>query len=208
MPKLKIIWRQARAHKTAAAWALLPWVPRLPTQELAALARLYHKKVIDLYENPRNVGSLDRTSKSVGTGLVGASLCGDVKKLQIQVDEKGKMVDARFPTSGCGSAIASSSLASKWIKGKTVEEALTIKNTDLPEEPCLPPVTLHCSMLAEDAVKAALADYRLKTEPETEEPRRNEPLVMPRRSHRLPAPQPCRHTGVQKPSYYSKCALI
>ncbi|XP_043328744.1 iron-sulfur cluster assembly enzyme ISCU, mitochondrial-like [Cervus canadensis] len=179
MPKLKIIWRQAQARKTAAAAgagrlrraasALLPRVPRLPTRELSAPARLYHKKVVDLYENPRNVGSLDRTSKNVGTGLVGASACGDVKKLQIQVDEKGKIVDARFKTSGCGSAIASSSLATEWIKRKTVEEALTIKNTGLPEQPCLPPVTLRCSMLAEDAVKAALADYRLKTEPETEE---------------------------------------
>ena len=169
MPKLKIIWRQARAHKTAAAWALLPWVPRLPTQELSVLARLYHKKVVDLYENPRNVGSLDRTSKSVGTGLVGASLCGDVKKLQIQVDEKGKIVDARFKTFGCGSAIASSSLATEWVKGKTVEEALTIKNTDIAKELCLPPVKLHCSMLAEDAIKAALADYKLKQEPKKEE---------------------------------------
>ncbi|KAB0343581.1 hypothetical protein FD754_020507 [Muntiacus muntjak] len=160
MPKLKIIWRQAQARKTAAAGA-----GRLRR----AASAVYPGAVVDLNENPRNVGPLDRTSKNVGTGLVGASACGDVKKLQIHVDEKGKIVDARFKTSGCGSAIASSSLASEWIKGETVEEALTIKNTDLPEEPCLPPVTLHCSMLAEDAIKAALANYRLKTEPETEE---------------------------------------
>ncbi|XP_038618994.1 LOW QUALITY PROTEIN: iron-sulfur cluster assembly enzyme ISCU, mitochondrial [Tachyglossus aculeatus] len=128
-------------------------------------ARLYHKKVVDHYENPRNVGSLDKTSKNVGTGLVGAPACGDVMKLQIQVDEKGKIVDARFKTFGCGSAIASSSLATEWVKGKTVDEALTIKNTDIAKELCLPPVKLHCSMLAEDAIKAALADYKLKQDP-------------------------------------------
>uniref|UniRef100_A0A8D2DDS2 Iron-sulfur cluster assembly enzyme ISCU n=1 Tax=Sciurus vulgaris TaxID=55149 RepID=A0A8D2DDS2_SCIVU len=122
-------------------------------------------QVVDHYENPRNVGSLDKTSKNVGTGLVGAPACGDVMKLQIQVDEKGKIVDARFKTFGCGSAIASSSLATEWVKGKTVEEALTIKNTDIAKELCLPPVKLHCSMLAEDAIKAALADYKLKQEP-------------------------------------------
>uniref|UniRef100_A0A8C9L0A6 Iron-sulfur cluster assembly enzyme ISCU n=1 Tax=Panthera tigris altaica TaxID=74533 RepID=A0A8C9L0A6_PANTA len=121
--------------------------------------------VVDHYENPRNVGSLDKTSKNVGTGLVGAPACGDVMKLQIQVDEQGKIVDARFKTFGCGSAIASSSLATEWVKGKTVEEALTIKNTDIAKELCLPPVKLHCSMLAEDAIKAALADYKLKQEP-------------------------------------------
>ncbi|KAF0031452.1 hypothetical protein F2P81_016007 [Scophthalmus maximus] len=122
----------------------------------------YHKKVVDHYENPRNVGSLDKTSKNVGTGLVGAPACGDVMKLQIEVDEQGKIVDARFKTFGCGSAIASSSLATEWVKGKTVDEALTIKNTDIAKELSLPPVKLHCSMLAEDAIKAALADYRLK----------------------------------------------
>uniref|UniRef100_A0A8C0TC72 Iron-sulfur cluster assembly enzyme ISCU n=2 Tax=Canis lupus familiaris TaxID=9615 RepID=A0A8C0TC72_CANLF len=126
-------------------------------------------QVVDHYENPRNVGSLDKTSKNVGTGLVGAPACGDVMKLQIQVDEKGKIVDARFKTFGCGSAIASSSLATEWVKGKTVEEALTIKNTDIAKELCLPPVKLHCSMLAEDAIKAALADYKLKQEPKKEE---------------------------------------
>ncbi|XP_016044674.1 iron-sulfur cluster assembly enzyme ISCU [Erinaceus europaeus] len=143
--------------------------PRLPPRELSAPARLYHKKVVDHYENPRNVGSLDKTSKNVGTGLVGAPACGDVMKLQIQVDEKGKIVDARFKTFGCGSAIASSSLATEWVKGKTVEEALAIKNTDIAKELCLPPVKLHCSMLAEDAIKAALADYKLKQEPQKRE---------------------------------------
>ena len=141
-----------------------PSGPRLPARELSA-----HKKIVDHYENPRNVGSLDKTSKNVGTGLVGAPACGDVMKLQIQVDEKGKIVDARFKTFGCGSANASSSLATEWVKGKTVEEALTIKNTDIAKELCLPPVKLHCSMLAEDAIKAALADYKLKQEPKTGE---------------------------------------
>jgi|ERR1712212_860027 len=122
----------------------------------------YHEKVVDHYENPRNVGSLDKNSKNVGTGLVGAPACGDVMKLQIQVDDNGKIVDARFKTFGCGSAIASSSLATEWVKGKSVDEALKIKNTDIAKELCLPPVKLHCSMLAEDAIKAALSDYRLK----------------------------------------------
>ncbi|XP_035638643.1 iron-sulfur cluster assembly scaffold protein IscU-like [Oncorhynchus keta] len=122
----------------------------------------YHKKVVDHYENPRNVGSLDKTSKNVGTGLVGAPACGDVMKLQIQVDDQGKIVDARFKTFGCGSAIASSSLVTEWVKGKSINEALTIKNTDIAKELSLPPVKLHCSMLAEDAIRAALNDYRLK----------------------------------------------
>ncbi|CAL8248547.1 unnamed protein product [Merluccius merluccius] len=122
----------------------------------------YHKKVVDHYENPRNVGSLDKNDQNVGTGLVGAPACGDVMKLQIQVDDSGKIVDARFKTFGCGSAIASSSLATEWVKGKSVDEALKIKNTDIAKELCLPPVKLHCSMLAEDAIKAALSDYRFK----------------------------------------------
>ncbi|XP_040010824.1 iron-sulfur cluster assembly enzyme ISCU, mitochondrial [Xiphias gladius] len=129
----------------------------------------YHKKVVDHYENPRNVGSLDKNSKNVGTGLVGAPACGDVMKLQIQVDENGKIVDAKFKTFGCGSAIASSSLATEWVKGKSVDEALKIKNTDIAKELCLPPVKLHCSMLAEDAIKAALSDYRLKQQDKEEE---------------------------------------
>ncbi|XP_056145093.1 iron-sulfur cluster assembly enzyme ISCU [Lampris incognitus] len=122
----------------------------------------YHEKVVDHYENPRNVGSLDKNAKNVGTGLVGAPACGDVMKLQVQVDENGKIVDARFKTFGCGSAIASSSLATEWVKGKTIDEALKIKNTDIAKELSLPPVKLHCSMLAEDAIKAALSDYRIK----------------------------------------------
>ncbi|KAG9354947.1 hypothetical protein AGOR_G00055510 [Albula goreensis] len=122
----------------------------------------YHKKVVDHYENPRNVGSLDKNSKNVGTGLVGAPACGDVMKLQIEVDENGKIVDARFKTFGCGSAIASSSLATEWVKGKSLDEASKIKNTEIAKELSLPPVKLHCSMLAEDAIRAALADYRLK----------------------------------------------
>ncbi|KAL5009735.1 hypothetical protein ScPMuIL_012040 [Solemya velum] len=130
---------------------------------------LYHKNVIDHYENPRNVGSLDKSDKKVGTGLVGAPACGDVMKLQIKVDDDGKIVDARFKTFGCGSAIASSSLATEWIKGKSVSEAKDIKNTDIAKELCLPPVKLHCSMLAEDAIKAALKDYRIKNQDDMED---------------------------------------
>uniref|UniRef100_UPI00398F00DF iron-sulfur cluster assembly enzyme ISCU n=1 Tax=Pristiophorus japonicus TaxID=55135 RepID=UPI00398F00DF len=135
---------------------------RLAGNTRASLTAAYHKKVVDHYENPRNVGSLDKNSKNVGTGLVGAPACGDVMKLQIEVDDDGKIIDARFKTFGCGSAIASSSLATEWVKGKTVDEALTIKNTAIAKELCLPPVKLHCSMLAEDAIKAALADYKVK----------------------------------------------
>lgn len=118
--------------------------------------------MIDHYENPRNVGSFDKNEKNVGTGLVGAPACGDVMKLQIKVDESGKIVDARFKTFGCGSAIASSSLATEWVKGKNIDEAMTIKNTAIAKELSLPPVKLHCSMLAEDAIKAALKDYKIK----------------------------------------------
>ncbi|XP_052087804.1 iron-sulfur cluster assembly scaffold protein IscU-like [Mytilus californianus] len=131
-----------------------------------SLVALYHKNVIDHYENPRNVGSMDKSDKDVGTGLVGAPACGDVMKLQIKVDDNGKIVDAKFKTFGCGSAIASSSLATEWIKGKSVDEAKGIKNTDIAKELCLPPVKLHCSMLAEDAIQAALKDYKLKNTPE------------------------------------------
>lgn len=123
---------------------------------------LYHEKVIDHYENPRNVGSLNKKDRDVGTGLVGAPACGDVMKLQIKVDDNGKIIDAKFKTFGCGSAIASSSLATEWIKGKSTDEALKIKNTDIAKELCLPPVKLHCSMLAEDAIKAAINDYKTK----------------------------------------------
>ncbi|KAG8145988.1 putative P variant 2 protein [Naja naja] len=145
-----------RASGVRAAVLLRPGLARPPP------AAGYHEKVVDHYENPRNVGSLDKKAKNVGTGLVGAPACGDVMKLQVEVDENGKIVDARFKTFGCGSAIASSSLATEWVKGKTVDEALKIKNTDIAKELCLPPVKLHCSMLAEDAIKAALADYKLK----------------------------------------------
>ncbi len=123
----------------------------------------YTNKVIDHYENPRNVGSLDRNSQSVGTGLVGAPECGDVMKLQVEIDEKTRVIrDAKFKTFGCGSAIASSSLATEWIKGKTIEQALAIKNTDIVEELSLPPIKIHCSVLAEDAIKAAIGDYLKK----------------------------------------------
>ncbi|XP_042182613.1 iron-sulfur cluster assembly scaffold protein IscU-like [Oncorhynchus tshawytscha] len=140
---------------------ITPLVRRITSPEYTVQAA-YHKKVVDHYENPRNVGSLDKTSKNVGTGLVGAPACGDVMKLQIEVDDQGKIVDARFKTFGCGSAIASSSLVTEWVKGKSINEALTIKNTDIAKELSLPPVKLHCSMLAEDAIRAALNDYRLK----------------------------------------------
>jgi len=126
--------------------------------------RSYHDKVIDHYENPRNVGSLDKNDARVGTGLVGAPACGDVMKLQIKVDDDGKIIEAKFKTFGCGSAIASSSLATEWIKGKSVDDAMKIKNTDIAKELSLPPVKLHCSMLAEDAIRAALSDYRTKRE--------------------------------------------
>jgi nitrogen fixation NifU-like protein len=123
----------------------------------------YSNKVIDHYENPRNVGSLDKENPEVGTGLVGAPACGDVMKLQIQVKD-GVIQDAKFKTFGCGSAIASSSLATEWIKGKTLDEAETIKNNQIAEHLSLPPVKIHCSVLAEDAIKAAVADYRKKHE--------------------------------------------
>jgi nitrogen fixation NifU-like protein len=125
----------------------------------------YNTKVIDHYENPRNVGSLDKNSKSVGTGLVGAPECGDVMKLQIEIDEKTRVIkDAKFKTFGCGSAIASSSLATEWVKGKTIEQALAIKNTEIVQELSLPPIKIHCSVLAEDAIKAAVQDYIKKNE--------------------------------------------
>jgi|TARA_B110000438_G_scaffold289340_1_gene323814 Fe-S cluster assembly scaffold IscU len=121
----------------------------------------YSDKVIDHYENPRNVGSLDKESSNVGTGVVGAPECGDVMKLQVQIEE-GVITDAKFKTFGCGSAIASSSLATEWLKGKTVEEATAIRNVDIVEELALPPVKIHCSVLAEDAIKQAISDYENK----------------------------------------------
>ncbi|MBI5494295.1 MAG: Fe-S cluster assembly scaffold IscU [Deltaproteobacteria bacterium] len=122
----------------------------------------YSTKVIDHYENPRNVGTLDRNDPNVGTGLVGAPACGDVMKLQIRISDSGIIEDARFKTFGCGSAIASSSLVTEWVKGKSVDEAEKIKNQDIARELSLPPVKIHCSVLAEDAIKAAIADYRKK----------------------------------------------
>ena len=122
----------------------------------------YSDKVLDHYENPRNVGSFDKDDRSVGTGMVGAPACGDVMKLQIKIDDDGVIEDAKFKTYGCGSAIASSSLLTEWVKGKTLEEASEIKNTDIVEELALPPVKIHCSVLAEDAIRAAIEDLKSK----------------------------------------------
>ena len=122
----------------------------------------YGDKVIDHFNNPRNVGSLDKGSDRVGTGIVGAPECGDVMKLQVEVDDDGRIVDARFKTFGCGSAIAASSLATEWIKGRSVDEATELKNTDIANELSLPPVKIHCSVLAEDAIKAAIEDWKRK----------------------------------------------
>jgi nitrogen fixation NifU-like protein len=125
----------------------------------------YSEKVIDHYNDPRNVGSLDKNDENTGTGLVGAPECGDVMKLQIQVNpDTNEIVDAKFKTFGCGSAIASSSLATEWVKGKSIDEAMSIKNTEIVEELSLPPVKIHCSVLAEDAIKAAISDYRKRSE--------------------------------------------
>ena len=122
----------------------------------------YSDKVIDHYENPRNVGSFDKSDESIGTGMVGAPACGDVMKLQIKVNESGIIEDAKFKTYGCGSAIASSSLITEWVKGKRLDEAMSIKNSEIAEELELPPVKVHCSILAEDAIKAAVSDYKKK----------------------------------------------
>ena len=124
----------------------------------------YSDKVLDHYENPRNVGSMDKEDKNVGTGMVGAPACGDVMKLQIKVDDNNIITDAKFKTYGCGSAIASSSLLTEWVKGRTLDEATEIKNTDIAEELALPPVKIHCSVLAEDAIKTAIADLKGKQE--------------------------------------------
>ena len=129
----------------------------------------YSQKVVDHYENPRNVGKLDKNDATVGTGMVGAPACGDVMKLQIRVGADGLIEDAKFKTFGCGSAIASSSVVTEWVKGKTIDEAETIKNTDIAKHLALPPVKIHCSVLAEDAIKAAIADYRAKTAQRTEQ---------------------------------------
>ncbi|MBU2869309.1 Fe-S cluster assembly scaffold IscU [Colwellia sp. E2M01] len=122
----------------------------------------YSEKVLDHYENPRNVGSLDKNDPSVATGMVGAPACGDVMKLQLKISDTGIIEDAKFKTYGCGSAIASSSLVTEWVKGKSIDEAGSIKNTDIAEELALPPVKIHCSILAEDAIKAAIEDYKTK----------------------------------------------
>jgi len=122
----------------------------------------YSEKVIDHYENPRNVGSFDKNDPTVATGMVGAPACGDVMKLQLKISDQGIIEDAKFKTYGCGSAIASSSLVTEWVKGKSIEEAGAIKNTDISEELALPPVKIHCSILAEDAIKAAIEDYKSK----------------------------------------------
>jgi nitrogen fixation NifU-like protein len=129
----------------------------------------YSSKVLDHYENPRNVGSFDKDEEGVATGMVGAPACGDVMKLQIKVDKDGIIEDARFKTYGCGSAIASSSLVTEWVKGKTLDQALEIKNAQIAEELALPPVKIHCSILAEDAIKAAVADYRKKSSESTQQ---------------------------------------
>jgi len=136
---------------------------------IAPTARCYHEKVVDHYENPRNVGSLDKKKRNVGTGLVGAPACGDVMKLQIEVDDAGNIIDAKFKTFGCGSAIASSSLATEMIKGRTINQASKIKNADLAQELSLPPVKLHCSMLAEDAIQAAIKDVLKKRDQKLED---------------------------------------
>lgn len=128
----------------------------------------YSEKLLDHYEHPRNVGTLDKDAADVGTGMVGAPACGDVMRLQIKVNDKGVIEDAKFKTYGCGSAIASSSLVSEWVKGKTLDEAGKISNAEIADELALPPVKIHCSILAEDAVKAAIADYRLKHEAKKE----------------------------------------
>lgn len=126
--------------------------------------RGYHESIVEHYENPRNVGSLDKDDENVGTGLVGAPACGDVMKLQIRVDDDGNIVDSKFKTFGCGSAIASSSVATEWVKGKTLDEVLAITNSDIAAHLKLPPVKLHCSMLAEDAIRAAVSDLKAKKE--------------------------------------------
>ena len=122
----------------------------------------YSDKLMDHYENPRNVGAFDKNAEDIGTGMVGAPACGDVMKLQIKVNEEGIIEDAKFKTYGCGSAIASSSLVTEWVKGKTLDQAMALKNTEIAEELALPPVKIHCSILAEDAIKAAVADYKQK----------------------------------------------
>lgn len=154
---MSLLFRVARSHShTAAA------LRRLPLTLTNTHTRAYHERVIDHYENPRNVGSLPKSDKDVGTGLVGAPACGDVMKMQMRISPDGIITQAVFKTFGCGSAIASSSLATSWAEGKHIDEVVRIKNTDIAKHLALPPVKLHCSMLAEDAIKAAVADYKKK----------------------------------------------
>ena len=134
-------------------------IPKMNRISIAGISRMYHANVIDHYENPRNVGSLDKTKKNVGTGLVGAPACGDVMKVQLEFNENDVVVNAKFKTFGCGSAIAASSVATEWVKGQTIEECLSLTNRDIAQHLKLPPVKLHCSMLAEDSIKAAIVDY-------------------------------------------------
>merc|ERR1712032_1189588 len=136
--------------------------PRYSSSFIPLIKRSYHENIVDHYEAPRNVGSLDKKDPTVGTGLVGAPACGDVMKLQIKVDNNGKIVESKFKTFGCGSAIASSSVATEWVKGKTIDTATEIQNKDIARHLSLPPVKLHCSMLAEDAIKAAVKDIKAK----------------------------------------------
>eukprot|EP00898_Chlorokybus_atmophyticus_P009247 jgi/Chlat1/952/Chrsp108S01378 len=153
-------------------------VPAAAAATAVAARRAYHKNVVDHYNNPRNVGSFDKNDPDVGTGLVGAPACGDVMKLQIRVDSDGRILDSRFKTFGCGSAIAaSSSLATEWIKGRTVDDATSIKNSEIAKHLSLPPVKLHCSMLAEDAIKAAVFDFRQKRSRNAQAAASNEDVV-------------------------------
>ncbi|KAF8716173.1 hypothetical protein HU200_026449 [Digitaria exilis] len=164
-PNASATMLRAAGRRILGAASGVGGVEAAPAAALAAGAarRGYHERVVDHYNNPRNVGSFDKDDADVGTGIVGAPACGDVMKLQIRVDEgSGRIVDARFKTFGCGSAIASSSVASEWVKGKQMEEVVAIKNTEIAKHLSLPPVKLHCSMLAEDAIKAAVKDYEAK----------------------------------------------
>eukprot|EP00270_Netrium_digitus_P021289 TRINITY_DN9035_c0_g1_i1.p1 TRINITY_DN9035_c0_g1~~TRINITY_DN9035_c0_g1_i1.p1 ORF type:complete len:169 (+),score=39.39 TRINITY_DN9035_c0_g1_i1:176-682(+) len=155
--------QSAQPLRSILSSGLLTGLLEAPLAAAGVLSRrVYHKNVLDHYENPRNVGSFSKNDPTVGTGLVGAPACGDVMKLQIKVDSDGNIVDSCFKTFGCGSAIASSSVATEWIKGKSVEEVVKIKNSDIAKHLSLPPVKLHCSMLAEDAIKAAVRDYQQK----------------------------------------------
>ncbi|KAK1741497.1 iron-sulfur cluster assembly scaffold protein [Skeletonema marinoi] len=152
--------RNTATRMMMARGSALPASSNLTQQQ----RRNYHENIVEHYENPRNVGSLDKNSDDVGTGLVGAPACGDVMKLQIKVDENGNIQESKFKTFGCGSAIASSSVVTEWVKGKHVDEVLAIKNTDIAAHLKLPPVKLHCSMLAEDAIRAAVSDWKAKKE--------------------------------------------